>query len=345
MNFSQRILNWYHFHGRKNLPWKKKKNVYHIWLSEIMLQQTTVKTVIPFFKKFIKKFQTLQKLSQASLNEILYLWSGLGYYRRAHFVYQTINIIFKKYNGCFPKDILLLQKLPGIGKSTASAILSFTYNFCYAILDSNIKRILIRIYNIQKTSTIFLLEKKLWNLINNLISIHHPDKFNQAMMDLGALICTSHNPKCDLCPCQNICIFFKNKKKYILKFPKKKLKKKKVKILLLILQYKFYIFLIQQNKKKFWPNLFCFPMFFFKKENFYKKFYKKIFKKKKNLPILHIFSHMQLLLFPFYLKISNKKNIQKHKSKQKIWLNLKNPQKIGIPTPIQKILNRITYEK
>ena len=141
MRIQQAILAWYDLHGRHSLPWKVK-NIYKIWISEIMLQQTQVKTAIPYFKTFIKKYPSLKKLCEAKLNDILKLWSGLGYYRRAENIFKTAQIIKSKYNGIFPKQYNALLQLPGIGRTTASAILTFAKMDNLPILDGNIKRLL-----------------------------------------------------------------------------------------------------------------------------------------------------------------------------------------------------------
>lgn len=146
--FSQIVLNWYHINGRKNLPWKKDKTLYKIWISEIMLQQTTVITAIPYFKKFISKFPNIKSLNKGNLDDILYLWSGLGYYKRAENIYKTAKIIQEQYQEKFPTRFSDLIKLPGIGKSTAGAILSLSLNYFFPILEGNVKRILTRYYGI-----------------------------------------------------------------------------------------------------------------------------------------------------------------------------------------------------
>ncbi|MBZ2279400.1 A/G-specific adenine glycosylase, partial [Buchnera aphidicola] len=186
--FSQLILNWYHINGRKNLPWQKDKTLYKIWISEIMLQQTTVKTVIPYFQKFLKKFPNIHILSSSTLDEILYLWSGLGYYTRARNIYQTSQIIKKKYKGEFPKEFSNIIQLPGIGKSTAGSILSFSLNYFFPILDGNIKRVLMRYYGIHPNIKTTKIQKELWKIIAIKTPLHNTGKFNQAMIDLGSLI-------------------------------------------------------------------------------------------------------------------------------------------------------------
>ncbi|VFP88780.1 Adenine DNA glycosylase [Buchnera aphidicola (Cinara piceae)] len=331
MLFAQKILNWFHYNGRKNLPWQKK-NIYLIWISEIMLQQTQVNTVIPYFNRFKKKFPTLLSLAKAKIDEILYLWSGLGYYQRAHNIHKTAIIIQKKYNGIFPKNINEVKKLPGIGPSTAGAILSFAYNFGYAILDSNIKRILIRyhlinIHNKKKKQ----LDSILWDLINQYLPIHHSNKFNQSMMDIGSLICTNKFPNCSICPLNNNCNYSYNKFDQI---KKKYQKKDKFGILFSIIQYKNSFFLKKQNHISIWKGLFYFPITCFSIPiNQWKEI-----KKKNNIiipPFIHYISNLKLYILTQIIKIK-KKNKDKLDKLKKIWYNIFLNKKIGIPAPVKK---------
>ncbi|VFP86241.1 Adenine DNA glycosylase [Buchnera aphidicola (Cinara pseudotaxifoliae)] len=330
MFFTQKILNWFHIYGRKSLPWHNK-NIYQIWISEIMLQQTQVKTVIPYFNKFIKNFPTIESLANSSIDKILYLWSGLGYYQRAFRIHKTAIIICKNYNGIFPDNIYEIQKLPGIGKSTAGAILSFAYNFGYAVLDSNVKRILIRFHaintnNIKNNE----LNKKLWNLIYQYLPIHQSNKFNQAMMDIGSFICTSKKPNCSICPLYYSCQY------HTYDICLKKKKKNQIGILFSIIQYKNLYFLIQQKNMSIWKKLFYFPStsFLISKKNWEKA------KKNSKItihPFIHYISNIKLYIFSQIIKIK-KKNIYNNIIQKKIWYNIFNPQKIGTPSPIKKIL-------
>lgn len=311
-----------------------------------MLQQTQVKTVIPYFKKFIKKFPDNKKLSNSSIQKILYIWSGLGYYQRAHNLYKTSKIIQKKYNNKFPENFYELIKLPGIGKSTAGAILSFSKNFHFAILDGNIKRILIRQNNLFIKSK-NQLEKKLWKIINQLIPIHHTEKFNQAMMDIGSTICLYKNPKCHICPIQKTCYYFNNKKEKNIILCKKKEKKRKIGILFLIFKYKRYIFLTQKRKQTFWKKLFCFPMLSFSFSNNEWNILKKIRSTNINnkiSPFIHQFTHFSIHIIPFLIILTKKKEIKKQKKKN-IWYNIEKPIKIGMPSPVKKIIQKIKNEK
>ncbi|CAL4043579.1 Adenine DNA glycosylase [Buchnera aphidicola (Phyllaphis fagi)] len=334
--FSQLIINWYHQHGRNNLPWQIKKTPYNIWVSEIMLQQTQVKTVIPYFKRFISKLHNIHILASTSLDEILHLWSGLGYYKRAINLHKTSKIIVKQYNGKIPDNIIELIKLPGIGRTTAGAILSLSKDFSFPILDGNVKRILIRFYNILKNSRNKIDTNKLWYLINMITPLHHASKFNQGMMDLGSLICRYKTPKCKICPLYINCQYIKNmSQKNIIN--NKKIKKEK-QYFYIIVQYKYFIFLECRKNKKIWKNLFCFPEF--KNEENMNNWLlinniDSINNQKINL-IYHKLSHLILKMHIFKISIQNNKIFSKNKNY--IWYNLNNPQRIGISKPIKTIL-------
>ncbi|HET9678687.1 MAG TPA: A/G-specific adenine glycosylase [Buchnera sp. (in: enterobacteria)] len=337
---SQLIINWFHKYGRKKLPWKIKKNIYKTWISEIMLQQTKVKTVVPYYLKFIKKFPTIKKLSNASLDEILFLWSGLGYYNRAKNIFLTTKIIKEKYNYKFPEDFFLLIKLPGIGKSTAGAILSFSKNFFFSILDGNVKRILSRCFSIKEEINKSQTQKKLWKIINRITPIYHTDKFNQGIMDLGAKICTYNEPSCIICPIKKLCLSYKNKE--VSQYPKNtKLKKISKKIIFLLLCKEKKVFLSKIEKKKIWTNLFSFPEFKNEKKMFcwIKKnnvTYKEVFYLEK-----HKFQYTKYKITakPILIHILHKKF--KTFEKKNIWYNINSKKKIAIPTPIKKILKKI----
>ncbi|AEH39936.1 A/G-specific adenine glycosylase [Buchnera aphidicola (Cinara tujafilina)] len=341
MIFSQKILNWYHNNGRKNLPWKKNNNIYYIWISEIMLQRTQVKKVIPYYIKFIKNFPTIKILLKNPIEKILYFWSGLGFYQRVHNIYKTAHIIQKKYQGNFPTTLPEIKNLPGIGKTTAHAILSFSKNYCYPILDSNIKRILLRYYFSTKKKFYFL-KKKLWNIINQLIPVHYAEKFNQGMMDLGALICHYKNPECLLCPLKNQCNYYKTKQSNIEKLFIKKFSKKKIGMTFIILNYKNFILLQKQKTQKFWKSLFCFPIHYFSITD---NIWKNIKNIKNNVfkiipPFIHHFSHIKLYITVCLIPIKKNK-IKINLQKKDLWYDIFCPPKIGIPSPVSKIITII----
>ncbi|QCI24585.1 A/G-specific adenine glycosylase [Buchnera aphidicola (Muscaphis stroyani)] len=339
---SQLIVNWYHQYGRKNLPWQINKTLYTVWISEIMLQQTSVKTVIPYFQKFLLRFPNIKILNNASLDEILYLWSGLGYYSRARNIYKTSKIIEKEFKGQFPDQFSDVIKLPGIGKSTAGAILSLSLNYFYSILDGNVKRILIRYYNIMNDLTKNKMEKKLWNLIELITPIHHTGKFNQAMMDIGSLICTPLIPKCSLCPIKKTCVSFRKNNWKKTSFKTSKTKHLQKESWFVLIEFNNTFWMNQNINKLIWKNLFYFPNFINESEmlNWLKA--KKInIKKIKKMPsFFHKFSHFTLNIHPILINLSFFEHSFFLSNNEKgIWFNKQKPQHIGLPKAVQKMLD------
>lgn len=193
---------WYQQQGR-DLPWRHQNNPYWIWVSEIMLQQTQVVTVIPYFYRWLERFPSVDDLAQADLQEVLKAWEGLGYYARARNLHKAAQYLIKNYNGIFPKNIEEVLKLPGIGRTTAGGILSAAFNQRVSILDGNVKRVLSRLIALPVPPSQAL--PQLWELSDRLIDLENPKDFNQGLMDLGATVCTRKNPKCDRCPWQGYC--------------------------------------------------------------------------------------------------------------------------------------------
>ena len=203
------IQNWYKQYGRLDLPWRSTKDPYHIYLSEVMLQQTQVKTVLErYYFPFLEKFPTLKALGDAPLDDVLKMWEGLGYYNRAKNLHTTAVHIDK-----LPQNIEELIKLPGIGKNTAHALAAFAFKQPVPIMEANVKRILCRVNQLKTPS-----EKELWEIAYQLVDKKNPFNYNQAMMDIGAILCTPKNPSCDTCPLSNIC----QGKEYPLLYPSKK---------------------------------------------------------------------------------------------------------------------------
>ena len=203
-SFSDNIVSWYKDNGRHNLPWRKNISPYSVWISEIMLQQTQVKTVIPYFNKFIEKYPNLDALLKASEDEILAQWSGLGFYRRAKNIYKACRVISEDFNSKIPTNINDLESLPGIGRSTAGAIMSIAFNEGHPILDANVKRVLGRYKKISfKTEN--EKQKKLWLISEKLTPNKRSFEYTQGIMDLGATHCSKSKPNCDVCPVSNDC--------------------------------------------------------------------------------------------------------------------------------------------
>ena len=198
-------MAWYQQAGR-DLPWRHSRDPYAIWISEIMLQQTQVSTVLPYYERWLKRFPQLEDLAAADQQSILKAWEGLGYYARARNLHRTAQIVVRDYQGNFPRTLEDIQKLPGIGRTTAGGILSATDNLPLSILDGNVKRVLARLSALTvapKTAIAFL-----WQLSDTLLDPLQPREFNQAIMDLGATICRRRQPNCDACPWQSTCLAY-----------------------------------------------------------------------------------------------------------------------------------------
>lgn len=204
-DFADRVLAWYERHGRKDLPWQRDATPYRVWVSEIMLQQTQVVTVVVYFERFMARFPTLEALADAPLDDVLHHWSGLGYYARARNLHSTARQIQERFRGCFPRDLATLQALPGVGRSTAGAILTLACGQRHPILDGNVKRVLARTFAVEGWPGSASVLKQLWALAERLVPERRAAAYTQGMMDLGALVCTRTEPHCELCPLQDGC--------------------------------------------------------------------------------------------------------------------------------------------
>lgn len=203
--FALRLLAWFDEHGRKDLPWQQDPTPYRVWISEVMLQQTQVVTVIPYFQRFIARFPDVAALALAPIDEVLHLWSGLGYYARARNLHRTAGIVHHDHDGVFPADITALQALPGIGRSTAGAILALACGQRQPILDGNVKRVLCRFHAIADWPGRPATERRLWSLAEAATPERRAADYTQAIMDLGATLCTRSRPDCRRCPLRDDC--------------------------------------------------------------------------------------------------------------------------------------------
>jgi len=233
--FSDKVLNWFDQQGRKDLPWQQDINPYRVWVSEIMLQQTQVKTVIPYYQRFMQSFPTVEALAKATQDDVLKHWSGLGYYARGRNLHKSAQMVCNEFSGAFPVTLDEMQSLPGIGRSTAAAILSIAHNQQQAILDGNVKRVIARVFAVSGWPGQSAVLKKFWMLAEKLVPDSRNADYTQAMMDLGATVCTRTKPACENCPLSADCLAFKqgNIADYPGKKPKKALPKKQAIMLML----------------------------------------------------------------------------------------------------------------
>ena len=204
--FADRLIRWHKRHGRQDVPWQNTRYPYRVWLSEIMLQQTQVATVIPYYLRFLERFPQLADLAAVPVEDVMALWSGLGYYARARNLHAAARTVMAQRGGKFPRDPSLIAQLPGIGRSTANSIATFCFGAHAPILDGNVKRVLCRAFGIEGFPGSGPVEKQLWSLAEELMPTRHGAIFNQAQMDLGAMVCTRGKPRCEACPLDDSCI-------------------------------------------------------------------------------------------------------------------------------------------
>ncbi len=259
-DFSAKILTWFDSYGRKNLPWQRNKDPYRIWLSEIMLQQTQVKTVIPYFEKFIQVFPDVKSLATADLDQVLHLWTGLGYYARARNLHKTAKIICENYGEHFPQSFDEVLTLPGIGRSTAGAVLSLAHDQHQVILDGNVKRVLARFHGITGWPGNKKVENQLWQHATKHTPRKRVAQYNQAIMDLGATVCTRSQPDCGPCPVTKKCYARLNgeQKNYPGSKPRVSLPQKNV-VMAMIQNDQNEVLLLQRPPTGIWGGLWCFP--------------------------------------------------------------------------------------
>ncbi len=338
-SFSSRVLAWFTHHGRKHLPWQQNPHPYTTWVSEIMLQQTQVGTVIPYFNRFIGRFPDVNILADASLDEVLAYWAGLGYYSRARNLHKAAQMIRDKHNGKFPKEFSQVIALPGIGQSTAGAILSLSLNQRHSILDGNVKRVLSRHQLIDgipnRTQTI----KKQWAIAEQFTPKKDCSRYTQAMMDLGAMICTRTKPKCQKCPVSVDCGAYQQNKiaDYPNKKPKKALPEKKT--VMLIVSDTRQIYLEKRPNKGIWGGLWSLPEIAFNDEEKINQTAINDFLAQLNLSVKqqtvlanyqHTFTHYRLCITPIMIQVKQLNN----------GFTPEQMEQMGLPTPIQRILAR-----
>lgn len=203
------LLKWWD-DGRRDLPWRRSEEPYAVWLAEVMLQQTRIETVIPYYERFLKRFATVESLAEAKTDEVLKLWEGLGYYGRARNLHKAARMVVHQYGGCFPNTAEELGKLPGVGRYTAGAVASIAFHEPTPAVDGNVIRVLCRLFCIREEPTKTAVRNNLWQLARMLVSTKRPGDFNQSMMELGATVCKVVQPNCDGCPLKRFCLARKN---------------------------------------------------------------------------------------------------------------------------------------
>ncbi len=347
MSVSSLLLPWYEEHGRKNLPWQQQVTPYRSWVSEIMLQQTQVVTVVPYYEKFLLAFPDLISLANANIDDVLRCWAGLGYYARARNLHKTANIIQEKYSGIFPSSLEQLLELPGIGRSTAGGILSLAFGQSTPILDGNVKRVLARLFQIEGWSGKTAILNEFWSFSERFTPEQETGKYNQAMMDLGAMVCTRSKPDCHHCPLSSICQSFGDGTQLSYPFSKPK-KKRLVKSCWMILhKYQGRVLLYKRDPQGIWGGLWSLPevMQLTELNDWQMSNVGRFFepKKKNENVIKHQFSHFDLNISIAEMEVSKlffeDSTESVNESKRLDWVTLDELSNYGLPAPVKLLLD------
>lgn len=339
--FQQAVVQWYHQQGRKGLPWQNPRDPYRVWISEIMLQQTQVATVIPYFNEFIHRFPTLVDLAHASEDNVLHLWTGLGYYSRARNLLKCAQILVTEHQAKFPQRVETLIQLPGIGPSTAGAILALGLNIPAPILDGNVKRVLCRYHAIADWPGKSVIHKQLWTLSEQYTPKNNQIiPYTQGMMDLGALICTRTQPKCLICPLQTTCQGYAQGNPDIYPSPKPyKPLPNRTTYLLMLRNPQGEILLEKRPPVGIWGGLWSFPLWEEEDwQSWCEKTYHCVIKQHQSWPTFkHTFTHYHLHITPIAAQVIPKDDrIQATPLQTWCPLTLEQPLNKGMPMPIKK---------
>jgi A/G-specific adenine glycosylase len=260
--FAARVIAWQQRHGRNELPWQNTRDPYRVWLSEIMLQQTQVTTVLDYYARFLQRFPDVTTLAAAPLDDVLALWSGLGYYSRARNLHRCAQAVVQEHGGAFPPSAAVLTELPGIGRSTAAAIAAFCFGERVAILDGNVKRVLTRVLGFDADLALAANERALWEQAQALLPERGIERYTQGVMDLGATLCTTRAPRCDDCPVNVSCVARAQGRPERYPVKTKKLKRgTRSNALLWLTDAQQRVWLTQREPKGVWAGLWTLPLF------------------------------------------------------------------------------------
>lgn len=345
-DFPQQLLNWHDQHGRHDLPWQQDINPYRVWISEIMLQQTQVATVIPYYQRFIQQFPDVLTLANAGIDSVLHLWTGLGYYARARNLHRAAQNIRDGHAGRFPNELEQLIALPGIGRSTAAAILAIADNQHHAILDGNVKRVLTRFYAIAGWPGKRGVEQQLWQKAEQLTPAKRTGQYTQAIMDLGATLCTRSKPRCEDCPVAGNCQAHRSAT--VSNYPGKKPRKllpERESIMLLLSNANNEILLQQRPPTGLWGGLWCLPE---AECTLHKDSLKKWCREQLQFALhemrvwqglRHSFSHFHLNIIPVHIR-GDFMDSTIMDSASTVWYNTRQPDALGLAAPVKKLLDK-----
>ncbi len=339
---SERVVEWQTSHGRNHLPWQNTRDPYRVWLSEIMLQQTQVSTVLDYYARFLSKFPDVRSLALAPVDEVMGLWSGLGYYSRARNLHRCAQQVLLDHGGEFPATAEILTTLPGIGRSTAGAIAAFCFSQRVAILDANVRRVLTRFLGFDKDLASAKNERLLWDLAEQLLPTQSLQttmpRYTQGLMDLGASVCAPKAPRCELCPLSSQCEAFKSGSPERYPVRTRKLSRRSESWWLLILRNSHgRVWLQRRPSRGIWAEMHCVPIF--SDEDSLVAFISSLGEDSKTVqeslsPFLHVLTHRDLHLHPVLIRGA----VVSLPMEDGDWLGPHEWSSVGLPAPIRKLL-------
>jgi len=340
--FSDRLIRWHKQHGRHDLPWQGTHDPYRVWLSEIMLQQTQVATVIPYYARFLERFPTLPDLAAAPVEAVMGLWSGLGYYARARNLHRCAQVVMERHGGEFPRSPEAIAKLPGIGRSTANAIAVFCFGARRAILDGNVKRVLCRVFAVAGFPGTAAVERELWQRAEELLPRRDAARYIQAQMDLGAMVCTRSRPACldaaASCPLSGICVAHRHGRVAELPEarPRRSLPQREARVLLLHRGDR--VLLERRPPSGIWGGLLSLPEIAAGDDPVAQaaRLGWEVTRFDALPPLHHSFTHFRLTLLPLAGKAKSLPRVAEAAGHS--WLKREDLAAAGLPAPVRKIL-------
>jgi A/G-specific adenine glycosylase len=342
--FHQRVLDWFDAHGRKDLPWQRDTSPYRVWVSEIMLQQTQVRTVVPYFERFMAALPDVQALAHAPEDEVLHLWTGLGYYARARNLHKAAKRVANELQGEFPATLEGLCELPGVGRSTAGAILSIACGQRASILDGNVKRVLARYHRVEGWPGQSAVHQRLWDIAEQYTPTQRCADYTQAMMDLGATLCTRSSPACHICPLAMDCeaLAHSDQRNYPGKKPRKVMPVKATHFLI-VRSSEGEIWLEKRPPSGIWGGLWCFPEVDTPETGSQRCLDLWGFEPSRleiQAGFRHTFSHYHLDITPVVVELDVAPHAVMEASGQ-LWYNLRQPPQIGLAAPVAALLEQL----
>jgi A/G-specific adenine glycosylase len=345
-SFSQAVIRWQKQHGRHTLPWQNTTDAYRIWLSEIMLQQTQVSAVIPYYLRFLERFPDVASLAAAPSEEVMAHWSGLGYYSRARNLHRCAQRVVAEFGAVFPHDPEQLAELPGIGRSTAAAIAAFAYGARAAILDGNVKRVFARVFGIEGFPGAKPVEDRMWQRAVALLPAKDIESYTQGLMDLGATLCTRSSPSCNQCPLVQRCVAYESGRVHLLpeRRPKKAVPEKST--TMLVITHDGHVLLEQRPDTGIWGGLMSLPEIKGDSDISGEAFstaatFGEPESSEKLTPFSHVFTHFKLHVSPYRIRLSRRIEVRQSGH---VWYPGERLADAPLPAPVKKLLLAVFRE-